>query len=208
MLPAMLSAVDGYRTMSEERDSFLTTIVGKLEAANIPYMLAGSYGCVVYAEPRATNDIDIVVDPTHPQLVALIATLDAACYVSRTAANEALTNRSMFNIVDTTSGWKADLIIRKDRPFSIEEFSRRRRIEYEGKPLWIVSAEDAVLSKLEWAGKGDSERQLRDAASIVIVQWGALDLAYLRKWAEELNVADPLETIITDAERLNAAGDA
>lgn len=187
---------------------FIQAMTQHLTDAGIDYMVSGSFAANIYGEQRSTLDTDIVIELRRADLFRLIKAVEADYYVSRAAAQEALANRSMFNIIDTTSGWKADLIIRKDRPFSIEEFSRRRRIEYAGKPLWIVSAEDAVLSKLEWAKKGDSDRQVRDAASIVMVQWGRLDLDYLRKWAQELDVADSLEPIIEAAERQNAGGDA
>jgi hypothetical protein len=46
-------------------------------------------------------------------------------YISPESAREALARRSMFNVIDFDEGWKADLIVRKDRPFSIEELRRR-----------------------------------------------------------------------------------
>ena len=56
----------------------------------------------------------------------------------------------MFNVIDTASGWKADLIVRKDRPFS-EEANSPPAIGagFLGTPLPVVSAEDSILSKLE-----------------------------------------------------------
>jgi hypothetical protein len=42
------------------------------------------------------------------------------------AAEEALAHRAMFNVVDTTAAWKADLIVRKLRAFSETESSRRQ----------------------------------------------------------------------------------
>jgi len=34
----------------------------------------------------------------------------------------AVQQRDMFNRIDTSTGWKVDLIVRKDRPFSVMEF--------------------------------------------------------------------------------------
>jgi hypothetical protein len=47
-------------------------------------------------------------------------------------------------------GWKIDLIIRKSRPFSEEEFRRRELVNLQGRSLFVASAEDVVVSKLEW----------------------------------------------------------
>ena len=59
---------------------------------------------------------------------------------------------------------KVDLILRKDRTFSVTEFERRETHEVEGMRLTLATPEDVLLAKLEWAKLGDSERQLEDAA--------------------------------------------
>ena len=56
-----------------------------------------------------------------------------------------------FNIIDLSSGWKIDLIIRKPRPFSLSEFDRRFQVNFEGLSIFMASAEDVILAKLEWA---------------------------------------------------------
>jgi hypothetical protein len=104
----------------------------------------------------------------------------------------------MFNVIETVSGWKVDLIVRKDRPFSEAEFARRRRLEVLGVDMMIASPEDVVLSKLEWARLGGSERQLDDVRGVLRLQGSALDVAYLRRWAVDLGVADLLDSVIND----------
>jgi hypothetical protein len=47
-------------------------------------------------------------------------------YVDADTAREALQRRSQFNVIDMGTAWKADLIIRKARAFSVEEFARRQ----------------------------------------------------------------------------------
>ena len=53
-------------------------------------------------------------------------------------------------------------------------------------------AEDTVLSKLEWAKKGSSERQMRDVVGVLSLKGEDLDHGYLDKWASVLGVADLL----------------
>lgn len=157
---------------------------------------------VLYGEPRTTQDIDIVIEATPEQIEAFAGTLGEDQYVSLDAARAALDRRSMFNVIDTTSGWKIDLIVRKSRPYDIEAFGRRRQAKLLGQEIWVLSPEDAILSKLEWSRKSDSERQLRDAESVVVIQWDRLDMDYLRHWALELRVEAPLEKIIEHARLL------
>src|SRR5687767_972952 len=66
----------------------------------------------------------------------------------------ALEQRRQFNAIETQHACKIALIIRKDRPFSLEEFRRRHRVDLAfDHPVAIVTPEDAILSKLEWARK-------------------------------------------------------
>lgn len=63
------------------------------------------------------------------------------------------------------------------------------------------SAEDIILSKLEWYRMGgeDSARQWRDILGVLKIRSGELDLDYLRKWAKELEVSDLLERALKQA---------
>jgi hypothetical protein len=78
------------------------------------------------------------------------------------------------------------MIIRKSRPFSREEFSRRRPVIVDEGELFIASAEDVILAKLEWAKLGKSHRQVEDCARILQVQWQSLDRQYLNRWVAQL----------------------
>jgi hypothetical protein len=66
----------------------------------------------------------------------------------------------------------------------------------------IATPEDLILTKLEWNKITPSERQLRDALNIAVVQWPRLDRAYLRTWAPALSVEHSLEELLREAERL------
>jgi hypothetical protein len=184
---------------------FLTQITQGLEAAGIPFMVTGSLSSSYHGQPRATQDADLVIDPSPLQLDRFLALLGDRYYVSPEAARESLARRSMFNVIDFAEGWKADLIVRKDRPFSIEEFGRRQPGMLQGHPVPMTSPEDVILTKLEWNELTPSERQIRDALNVVVVQGSKLDRAYLRKWAPILGVAGQLENLLRQAEGFPSA---
>jgi len=186
--------------MTTQRE-FLERLVRLLDQAEIPYMVVGSMGSSVHGRPRATQDADVVIDPTEDQLGSFLALLGQDCYVSRDTALDAFHRRTMFNIVDLAGGWKADLILRKDRPFSRQEFERRRQIDAMGQRLWVVSPEDTILSKLEWTKGRQSEVQYSDVLGVAVAQWGTLDLAYLRKWAQPLGIENMLTRLLKEAEQ-------
>lgn len=169
--------------------SLLKTVVEALEECGIPFMLTGSIAGAYYALPRATQDADLVVDPSADQLDSLVQLLrNRGLYVSETAAAEALRERGQFNAIDPKMGWKIDLIIRKDRSFSVLEFSRRLPGTVEGVEVALTSLEDLILAKLEWAGMGDSDLQRRDVLQLTEAGWDHLDRTYISKWATALGI--------------------
>jgi len=111
-------------------------------------------------------------------------------YADAEAAIEAHQRESMFNVVDLESGWKIDMIIRKSRAFSQEEFSRRNRVNMQGTTLFVASAEDVIIAKLEWAKRAQSQRQIEDAAGIMKVQGQSLDRSYFEKWIHDLDLRE------------------
>ncbi|MGH7563404.1 MAG: hypothetical protein ACREK5_03160 [Gemmatimonadota bacterium] len=170
-------------------------MVGAFERADIPYMLTGSFASSYHGAPRATQDIDFVIAPTADQIRALVKLLpETEYYVDEDAALNAQKRQEQFNIIDFATGWKVDLIVRKSRPFSRQEFDRRGVVEFQGMKLSIATAEDVVVVKLEWTKLGESERHLEDAAGILRIRTGELDLGYIRQWVQQLQLAEQWET--------------
>lgn len=177
--------------MSPEEQA-LAGVIALLRRLDIPFMLTGSVATSYHGRPRSTHDADVVIDPNASQLDDLVSSLDAAgYYVDYESAARALRTRSQFNVIETHDASKIDLIVRRDRPFSEEEFRRRIAVDLafaNGVP--IVTPEDAIVSKLEWArAAGDSDRQLEDAAGVLALNPN-LDRAYVERWTRDLGVHD------------------
>ncbi len=171
----------------------LQRVARTLEALQIPYMVTGSVASSHHGRPRTTQDVDFVIDPDPGPLSGLVRALaNDGFYVDSRVADDALRRRAQFNAIEIESAIKIDLIVRKDRPFSIGELARRRRVElFTGCTVALATPEDSILSKLEWAQKGGgSERQLADVEGVLQVSGAGLDRAYIEKWARELGVLD------------------
>ncbi len=167
----------------------LRRISTALDRAGIAYMLTGSFASAHHGAPRSTQDIDIVIAANPEQLRAFVQSLPSSeYYADLDAALEAHKQQSLFNVVDLATGWKIDLIIRKSRSFSQVEFGRRQLVKVQGLPLFVASAEDVVISKLEWSKLSQSQRQIEDAATILRLRWDSLDQPYLNKWVSKLNL--------------------
>ncbi|MCG8422769.1 MAG: hypothetical protein MJE77_33050 [Proteobacteria bacterium] len=177
-------------------DSFLGRLAAILERVGVEYMVVGSLASTAHGIARTTHDIDIVVALSSQELPALLDGFSPDdYYVSDEAAREAIRRRSQFNIIDMETGWKADLVIQKQRPFSIEELRRRQRVTLLGQDIYVATAEDTIIAKLEWARHGQSERQLRDIAGIIQVKGAMLDIEYIERWVSELDLADTWKAI-------------
>jgi hypothetical protein len=60
--------------------------------------------------------------------------------------------------------------------------------------MWLVTAEDLLLSKLVWAAESRSEMQLQDVRSLIRAV-AALDWTYIEPWADALTVGELLREV-------------
>ncbi len=160
-----------------------------LEAAGIQYFVTGSFASSAHGIPRSTNDIDIVIAPSPQQMESLLKQFPEADFaVDRDDAFDALSRRSLFNVVEYATMWKIDFIIRQPTQFDASRFARRGIVDIAGVKLHTASAEDILIAKLWWAKLGESELQIKDAAGIIQVQGDNLDLGYVTRWVATLEL--------------------
>ena len=177
--------------------SLLKRVVEALGVAGVGYMLTGSLASSLQGEPRATHDIDLVVDICPADVAHLVVALAwPSVYLDEYAVAEAVRRRSMFNLLDSTSGDKVDFWLLRDEAFDRERFARRVEVEALGLRLSVSTPEDTILMKLSWAAQaGGSETQFNDAQGVYEFQGDVLDSAYLDMWAETLGVGAALAEI-------------
>lgn len=158
-------------------------------------MLTGSFAGTVYGMGRSTLGIDLIIVADEEQIVRLLDSLPKnEFYSDSNSAIEACRNQSMFNLIDEVTGLKIDFIFRKARPFSEEEFRRRKSAQVEGVSFFVVTAEDLIVAKLEWAKMGASLRQTEDVTGILKVRKDALDFAYIDKRVKDLALTEQWES--------------
>jgi hypothetical protein len=176
----------------------LQRVIVKLEALGIPYMVSGSAASSFHAFVRTTQDGDLVVALGLDQVEIFATAFTPEFYLDRATIYRSLQMGSSFNLIHLESSLKIDFFPLRKRSFSQEEFSRRQPrllLKESSAPAYVATAEDTILSKLEWyrAGGETSENQWKDVVGILKVQAGSLDLAYLSHWARDLRVEDLLE---------------
>src|SRR5262245_22805049 len=157
-------------------------------------MISGSIALNYYAQPRLTRDIDIVVALRLEDAARVTDLFTADFYIDADAVRSAIVQLGMFNIIHYDHVMKVDCIVRKDTPYRQEEFARRCAVEIDGVNMWLVTAEDLLLSKLAWAADSRSEIQLQDVRNL-ISSVVCLDWTYIEHWATELMLDELLHEV-------------
>jgi hypothetical protein len=178
-------------------------VTAVLEELGVSYFIAGSLASTFHGMIRTTQDSDLVakfgLDHTKPFVISL----GEEFYIDQEMIVNAITNQSSFNIIHRESLFKVDIFIPRLGSFENEQFNRTQRQVLSLEPkveAFVASAEDTLLAKLKWYRMGGevSERQWRDVIGMVKVQGSTLDMRYLTRMADELQVRDLLDKAVAD----------
>jgi hypothetical protein len=180
--------------MSEELE-VLKMVANRLGEAGIGYMVSGSIAANYYTIPRMTRDIDIVIELEQEGIDEFVGLFEGDFYADREMIANEVSRRGMFNLIHNAYVVKIDFIVKKSSAYQQVAFSRRKQVLIEQSPVWFVTAEDLVISKLAWARDSHSEMQLKDVASLVATVEN-LDMTYIDKWVRQLD----LECIYREAD--------
>ncbi|HPD31704.1 MAG TPA: hypothetical protein PLL20_17060 [Phycisphaerae bacterium] len=172
-----------------------------LEEQGVVYAITGSVASSIHGEPRASIDVDIVMNMRPNQVSRLVADLGPRFYADADVIRQACVDHSMTNVIHRKTSLKFDLSMLPDTPYYREVLRRRVWVEYPESDLRIcvVSAEDIVLMKLLWRKTTGSRKQWENALSVVRTQRTRLDWTYLRGWAAELGIKTDLEELAREA---------
>ncbi len=176
-----------------EQNEVLMDFTSRLESLGVAYMLTGSMAMVHYALPRLTVDIDVVLELDSGRTDEIIKNFEPEYYIPHGSMRSAVSRSRMFNMLHEKTLVKIDCVLRKKDEFQTNAFNRRRKVDFAGFDLWIISHEDLILAKLLWAKKTDSEMQLRDVENLLR---SAVDMDYLKLWSNKLAVDETLTKIL------------
>ncbi len=167
-------------------EKLLADITRMFESINIPYLLTGSLAYNIYALPRATRDIDLIIEIQAKDINALLKAIEGNYYYSEETINEEVGRKGMFNIIHLESSYKIDLIVRSDDVFEMAKFRRRKAMEFQGIWLYVITPEDLVISKLRWIQQLESELHKRDIETLLLNP--DVDKEYIKNWCKNLNL--------------------
>ncbi|HLF27245.1 MAG TPA: hypothetical protein VJG32_12990 [Anaerolineae bacterium] len=178
-------------------------VVTLLDRLGVPYAIGGSLASSIYGAARMTMDADLIAEVRSEHVAALVQGLSSDFYVDADTIRDAITHKRSFSVVHLASMFKVDVFIPKLRQFDRAQLERRVKQVVATDPertVYVATAEDTILAKLEWYRLGNevSERQWRDVLGILQVQAERLDLDYLHRSAEALQVADLLNKALSE----------
>jgi hypothetical protein len=171
-------------------------VAAAIEKIGGAYFVGGSIASSLQGEPRATNDVDIVLEMSLGRIREFAEALGTDFEVDTDALKRALLNASTCNIFFLPVLTKVDLFGVGTTPYDEVEFSRRRPVVVREPNVELVlkSPEDTVLRKLWWFRQGGevSDRQWRDV--VQVMRFGApnMEPMYMDRWANTLGVSDLL----------------
>lgn len=189
-----------------EAGQVIGILADRLEAIGIPYFIGGSTASIVYGEVRTTRDVDVVIHVHGRKASELVDAFRDGFYVDEVAVERAMETGDCFNVIHELHFFQVDIFTPPESPRLEEQFQRRRavRLQFLDPPrqVWLASPEDVILNKLEWyrAGNERSSLQYRDVLGVLKAQ-SELDVAYMRRSARDLKIADLLAGALADAGR-------
>ncbi|HEY6723728.1 MAG TPA: DUF6036 family nucleotidyltransferase [Polyangiaceae bacterium] len=174
-----------------------------LDELGVEYVVGGSVASSLHGIPRSTHDIDIVVTLWGKDVDPFVARFESSFYVDREMILDAIRRRASFNIIHLRTMYKVDAFVNDRSELVREELDRRVAVELgdPSRTVWVCSAEDIVLQKLDWYEQGNqtSDRQWLDVQGVLKVQGEKLDLSYLRRWANAKGLSDLLDKALREA---------
>ncbi|GEM_PF-135942 len=176
----------GRAKMSYEKVS--KKILRVLREAKIPYMIVGGLAANYYGCPRATYDLDLVIEPEEAGIRKLLKLAGQAGFRFHEKEVLLLTRAGNRFVVESPEKYRVDFWLAKTS-LEREMLARRRRAKVFGIPVWICRPEDLILQKLRSA----RPRDLEDVQAILARWSDGLDKKYLNRRATELGLARLLE---------------
>jgi hypothetical protein len=175
---------------------FLKLVIDALNAAGVEYLIGGAIAEWAWGEPRATQDLDLVVKIPIKSINKLSKELKKRDMLipAEIILDTILEDRAdiPINAIHMHSGLKADLYpVREGDELRQSAFERREEVDY-GPPIgkvYIHSPEDLILYKLMYFGLSQQSKHSRDIAAILKSQKNELELDYIEQWAARLGLS-------------------
>jgi hypothetical protein len=162
-------------------DEQIVAIENAFAAADIPHAFGGAQALAYYGDVRATHDIDVNVFLPAAEALRVFAALAAL----GAATSDPKLVKQVARDEQVRVFWEEtpiDLFFAYD-PLHQSSLERRRRVDFYGDPIHILSAEDLIVYKATF----DRDKDWRDIAGILYACDQPLDHDYIRGWLGKID---------------------
>jgi len=172
-------------------ETILLSVLDALAAADVPYLLAGSFSSNYYGIPRSTHDADFVVELQGRPIMSLQPHLGPGLCIDPQIEFETVTGTRRNVVKAKGVAFDVELFRLSEDPHDQERFRRRRTVALLGRDVTLPTPEDVIITKLRWFRKKDRD----DIAGVIAVQSSTLDWEYLYRWCDQHGTRRLLEEI-------------
>jgi hypothetical protein len=174
---------------------FVRLVIDALEAANIEYLIGGAVAAWAWGEPRATMDLDLVVNIPLEAIKQLSEELGKRDMLvpEEIILDAILEDRAdlPINAIHIYSGYKADLYpLRPSDKLRQSALQRRRRFDmgmHIGQ-VYLHSPEDLIIYKLLYYNLSQQTKHVRDITAIITTLKDELEFGYIDVWTTQLGL--------------------
>jgi len=181
----------------------LERVAGILDRCGIRFHVTGGLVSIYYAEPRLTQDADLVVDPVQMLLhqEEFIDALHKLHYLANPQViRDAVSRGRMFQIIDAQECLKIDVYPRELVP---GELGRSILVDVTSRlKLPFASRPDAVISKVVWISKG-SHKSRRDVRQLMR-RASADEVRIASEFADGLGLTELLDEVLAEPDEIDA----
>jgi len=179
-------------------DEQIVAIERAFVAAGIPHAFGGAQALAYYGDVRATHDIDVNVflaASEAPRVLAVLGALGAA--TSNPGLLALIARDEQVRIY--WEGTPVDLFFAYDALHQ-DSLARRRRVDFFGDPIHVLSPEDLIIYKATF----NRDKDWRDIAGIIYASPESLEFDYVRRWLGRIDAG--AGSRLMRVERLIASG--
>jgi hypothetical protein len=174
---------------------FLKLVLEALSASKVDYMIGGAIAEWAWGEPRATQDLDVVINLPIRSIGKFSKELEKrdmlvpADIILDTIAEDRAD--IPLNAIHMHSGLKADLYLMRDGDALRQSAFKRRVLVDYGPPIgkvFVHTPEDLIIYKLMYLGLSGQPKHARDIAAILKAKQGSIDFQYIERWVTQLGL--------------------
>jgi hypothetical protein len=179
----------------------LIPVAAAFRTLGIRYYVGGSVASSFHGATRSTMDVDLVCELRENHVADFVDCFEDDFYLSEPAIRNAILRTSCFNLIYLPNSWKIDIFVSQQRPFDVDAMlrastqtlGRSHKIDVP-----IATAEDSIISKLEWfrLSNETSQRQWDDVSRLITILADSADMTYLENAAKSVGVSDLLNRLL------------